>query len=300
MIETDCALNKPENANGSCLDKDHLRMIAEHAPTISEPIVSIQTLKEETRCDSDKCVIEKINIPIEVKEQIKREALKTNAESLDGNYWINNTEIDTCMSQLRKQYPGFAHTFIHMSDLKSFPPSNLKSYDYTVKSLVELDLAECIKRALNKEPCCQGLSTYNDVPLTSIGVVFNTDTSKGSGQHWFAVYISWDTPDSESDNKKKVVIEVFNSGGTDIDSKIFQEYWEAQRLKIAKATGLRCEYNLVSTIPHQRDDTGNCGSYSLFYIYSRLRGIKPERFDNIKKKITDSEMEKFRSVLFQV
>ncbi len=300
MIETECALNKPENNNGTCLDKEHLQLIAKHEPNISEPIVSIQVLKKETRCDSDKCVIEKINIPIKVKEQIKREALKTNAESLDGNYWINNTEIDTCMSQLRKQYPGFAHTFIHMSDLKSFPPSNLSSYDYTVKSLLELDLADCIRRALNGEPCCTNLSTYNNVPLTSIGIVFNTDSSKGSGQHWFAVYISWDTPDSESDNKKKVVIEVFNSGGTDIDSKIFQEYWEDQRLKIAKATGLKCEYNLVSSIPHQRDDTGNCGSYSLFYIYSRLRGVKPERFDNVKKKITDEDMQKFRTVLFQV
>ena len=96
-----------------------------------------------------------------------------------------------------------------------------------------------------------------------------------------------------------ILIEVFNSAGTDINSKAFQQFWQTKKLEIAQITGCRCEYKLVSTIQHQNDDTGNCGSYSLFYIYSRLKNAKPEEFNIPGKKITDAVMQKFRSVCFR-
>lgn len=288
-----CALGR-ENGSNTCFDKNHIETISKYttAETISD-------IKKETRCADDICIIQSIDIPVAEKMKIEREAFKTKAESLDGNYWINNTEIDSCMSQLRRQFPGFAHTFIHMSDLKSFLPSDVHTYDYKVYPLTEIDLPECINAALHKSPCGK-LSTFNDSPLKSIGIVFNTDTSKGSGQHWFAVYISMDQPDENDSKKNKIVIEVFNSAGVDITQGSFQEYWTKQRLAIAKVTNHTCEYKLVSNIPHQRDDTGNCGAYSLYYIYRRLKGDSPRIFNNAQHKITDDAMQKFRSVLFRV
>lgn len=294
MQYSKCALSKAPNQDGSCLDTNHIKLISSYTKgnTISD-------IKTETKCTDDECILAKVNMPDVIQDRIKREALKTNAESLDGNYWINNTEIDTCMSQMRKQYPGFAHTFIHMSDMKSFPPSNIDSFDYVVKPLTEINLAECIYNGLHNKPSCADLSTIGNVPLKSIGIVFNTDRSTGSGQHWFAVYISTNMKDPQSPNKPLIVIEVFNSSGLDIDSKSFQTFWEQQRILISQRTGCRCEYRLVSTIPHQRDDTGNCGSYSLFYIYSRLNGAKPEEFNIPGKKILDETMQRFRSVMFK-
>jgi hypothetical protein len=293
MQHTECALNKLTNQYGSCLDAKHVQAIANHTKgnTISE-------IKAETQCSTDECILARVNLPVDTADKIKREALKTKAESLDGNYWINNTEIDTCLSQMRKHNPGFAHTFIHMSDMKTFPPSNVQSYDYTVKQLTDINLANCLKGAINRQPPCAELSTEGNVPLKSIGIVFNTDTSSGPGQHWFTVYISTDTKDPAT-NRPLILIEVFNSSGSDINSKPFQKFWAEQVLQIASVTGCKCEYRLVSTVPHQRDDTGNCGSYSLFYIYSRLKGVRPEEFNVAGGRLSDENMQKFRSVLFK-
>lgn len=294
MISSQCALSKAANQHGSCLDANHVHTIAGYAKGNT-----IQELKNETQCSDDACLLAKIAMPIEVKARIKREALKAEADSLDGNYWMNNTEIDTCLSQMRKQYPGFAHTFIHMSDMKSFHPSNLSSFDYKVFPLPKVNLAQSLKAALDKRPPLETLTTERNVPLTSIGIVFNTDTSAGSGQHWFAVYISTDHRSPVDPSKPLILIEVFNSSGLDIDSGPFQEFWAQQRVKIAQETGCPCEYRLVSSIAHQRDDTGNCGSYSLFYIYSRLQGANPSEFNVPGKKITDETMQRFRAVLFK-
>lgn len=292
MQYTECALNKSANQYGSCLDTNHIQAIAKHTKGNN-----IAEIKAETQCTTDECILSRVDLPVVVKDRIHREALKTKAESLDGNYWINNTEIDTCLSQMRKQYPGFAHTFIHMSDMKSFPPNNLQSFEYKVHPLTEINLSACLKGAINKTPPCAELSTEGNVPLTSVGIVFNTDKSTGSGQHWFAVYISTDHKDSTG--RPLILIEVFNSSGLDIDSKVFQKFWAEQAIQIAQETGCKCEYRLVSTIPHQRDDTGNCGSYSLFYIYSRLKKARPEEFNVQGKKLHDENMQKFRSVLFK-
>jgi hypothetical protein len=292
-MSTECALNSAPNANGTCLENKHIEQIKQYVKANN-----IHDIKKEVNCDSDSCVLDAINMPINVKDKIKLEALKTEAESLDGNYWMNNTEIDTCMSQMRMQYPGFAHSFIHMSDMKSFPPTNINAFDYRVLPLTSINLPECLKKAINNQSPCAELSTQDNVPIKSIGIVFNTDTSAGSGQHWFAVYISTDTKDDKG--KTKIVIEVFNSSGMDIKNNTFQKYWEEQKINIALATGCICEYKLVSTISHQRDDTGNCGSYSLFYIYGRLNGAKSEEFNRPDRKLHDSILQKFRSVCFRV
>lgn len=61
--------------------------------------------------------------------------------------------------------------------------------------------------------------------------------------------------------------------------------------------GFETIFKQVTSIEHQRYDTANCGSYSLFYIYSRLNGQSSDYF--AKNKITDEEMEDFRSKLWR-
>ncbi len=294
MNITECALNATPNEHGSCLDQGQINIISKYVKGNT-----IREIKIETQCDNDECIIDKIDIPVNIANQIKREALKTPAVSLKGTYWINNTEIDTCMSQLRKLYPGFAHTFIHMSDMKTFPPSNIESFDYPVYQVDQINFGQCFKLAIEGKPSCPQLPTINNVPLKSVGIVFNTDSSSGSGQHWFAVYIALVPRDPQNMSKPFIRIEVFNSAGNDIQSNSFQKFWEQTRANIALETGCRCEYVLVSTVKHQRDDTGNCGSYSLFYIYSRLKGCQPSEFDKPDKIVNDKAMELFRKVLFK-
>jgi hypothetical protein len=262
---------------------------------------TIAEIKKETGCSSDICILEKIDLPQVIEAKIKREAFKADAAALDDNYWLNNTEIDTVLSQLRSQYAGFTHAFIHMIDLKGYSPTNINSFDYKVLPVSETDFAEELHRGINgRPPSKEGLSSHNNVPIQSYGVVCNTDSSSGSGQHWFAIYISTDCKDPDDTSKPWIRIECFNSAGGGSSDKNFNSFWELTALKIAKKTGLRCTYDVISTIQHQSPDTGNCGSYSLFYIYSRLNGAKPSEFNNPRKPIKDLSMRKFRTVCFKL
>lgn len=299
---SECALGVKANANGSCLTKDHEALITKY-----EGVATLSEVKKKTNCNDDACIIEKINLPTEQKEKIKREAFKASVESNDHNYWLNNTQIDTIMSQLRMMFPGFAHGFIHMIDLEAFTPTNLHSFDYTVLPASQTNFPKEIKAGLVKRGIIDGvagetkLSTYKNTPLKSFGIVCNTDSSKGSGAHWFALFISTDLNDPDNTAKKMVTIELFNSAGGGVSNANFNNFWHKQAIEISKETGLRCVYkDKITSIQHQSDDTGNCGAYSLFYIYCRLKGIDPSEFNNPRKPIKDYAMQKFRGELFKV
>ena len=302
-MANDCALNTTPSQENSCFQNDQIQLISQYtdANTISE-------IKKETKCngpDSDICILEKINIPTQIKSKLVREAFKAPTSSFDKDYWLNNTEIDTVMSQLRLLYPGFAHGFIHMIDIKSFTPSNIDSFDYKVYDVNETDFPSEFKCSLIKQNIIPSdgnvskLSTYKNIPLHSYGIVCNTDSSSGSGQHWFAIFISTDKKNPENTKKPVISIELFNSSGGGCKNKEFENYWRLQAMNIARATGLRCTFDIVTNITHQ-GDTGNCGAYSLFYIYSRLNGVHPSEFNNSQKKITDYAMQKFRKVCFRI
>ncbi len=189
-----------------------------------------------------------------------------------------------------------------MIDMKSFPPSNIDTIDYKVHSADKIDFGKEFKYALFHQP--EGfkplIETYNNTPLHSYAIVCNTDTSKGTGQHWFAVFISTDHKDPNDSAKPWIRIELFNSAGGGTTHSAFNQFWQEQSMKISRETGLRCTFDIVTTIQHQSPDTGNCGSYSLFYIFSRLKGAKPSEFNDPNSPITDHAMRKFREVCFQV
>lgn len=297
-----CALNQKPNEDGTCLAPEHIQLVSNYTEANT-----LEDIKAETNCADDECVIDAAAMPTEVKEKIKREALKAPTGSYDNNYWLNNTEIDTVMSQFRQQYPGFAHGFIHMIDLKAFSPTNANSFDYPVMSAPDTDFAQEFKHGFIHRGIIEGsssykpkLSTFSDTPLSSYGIVCNTDSSTGSGQHWFALFISTDHKDPKNASKPWIRIEVFNSAGGGSANQEFNSFWQKQAILIAKATGLKCTFDVITTIAHQRDDTGNCGSYSLFYIYSRLQDALPHEFNDPKRPIRDSAMKKFREVVFRI
>ena len=298
---TECALDQKPNANNSCLDDSHVNVISQYTQgkTLAE-------IKEETKCDSDKCVLDKVDLPADIEGKIKREALKAPAKSYDHNYWLNNTEIDSVMSQFRKCFDGFAHGFIHMIDLKSFQPENISTFDYDVIPASQTDFSKEIKCGLIKRGIIQDssfnytpkLNTAKDTPLKSYGIVCNTDSSSGSGQHWFSIFISTDQKDPDNSSKLWIRIECFNSAGGGSTNKDFNAFWTKQAMDISRETCLKCTFDTITNLQHQSPDTGNCGSYSLFYIYSRLKGVHPSHFNNPKKMITDNQMKEFRKVCF--
>lgn len=295
-----CALS--DTKQPTCFNQEHIELISQYVPNAK----TLQDIQQSTGCEDDICILNSINLNQSEKDKIILETQKPSTISYDHNHWLNNTEIDNVMTQFRCKFPGFGHGFIHMIDLKQFDPANVKKFDYQVYQVDEVDMPKEIKNGLIQRGLLKGsmeefkskVSTKNDAPLHSYGIVCNTDSSRGGGQHWFAIFISTDGRDEYG--KPKITIELFNSAGGGVNNQQFNDFWQTMALNIARETGLCCEYKIVSSLKHQSDSTGNCGSYSLFYIYARLQGAKSDEFNNPHKKITDNRMRDFRQVCFKL
>ena len=119
------------------------------------------------------------------------------------------------------------------------------------------------------------------------GVVFNTDYSSGKGQHWFAVYGDF--------TKEPFTIEYFNSTG---DNPLPELVSWMTKVKHHMSKVLKKKVNdvVVSKNANQKDNH-SCGSYSLFYIISRLNDVPYKYFTNTI--IGDTLMHEFRKNLFR-
>jgi hypothetical protein len=67
---------------------------------------------------------------------------------------------------------------------------NVDLADESASAQSKLNAAGLINSTLSGKS--SNLSTYNNEPLHSYAIVCNTDSSKGSGQHWFVIFISSD------------------------------------------------------------------------------------------------------------
>lgn len=296
-----CALNNNEK---SCLPSENIFIISKITDT--KPITGnnmlIKKIAKKLNCsvkDNDQenelCIIDKIkngNYNNDVKKEIEQQELiyfKPKTVRLDKDYWINNTEIDNIQFQLQQAFPGYYYSFIHMIDLIPFESANKDKIENGNKiyPITDINFVDEVKG--------NGVLNFND-KLRKYGFIINTDTSRGSGIHWFSIFMNFET--------KPFTIEYFNSSGQPLiygEHKKHREKFYKFLINIVdelNKAGYPSEYIHVSGIEHQRHDTANCGSYSLYYIWSRLNKVPISYFK--KNKILDENMEKFRSFLFRI
>lgn len=214
------------------------------------------------------------------KNKIKNKYFKVYINSFSSTHWLNNIHIDESQKILSKLFKNYYYSYIHMIDFVMIRPDNNSDNIYPIYNI---DFSNEIKN--NR--------------MEYYGVIFNTDISTGGGKHWFSVFM-----DFSLSNYDYYRIEYFNSSGNNINNTKFNEFFENLALSIHFETKIKCIFTKVSNIQHQSVElkhynSGNCGMYSLYYIYSRLLGIKSEYFDDPKNIITDDEMTKFREYLFR-
>lgn len=257
----------------------------------------INKLSQNCGCESEKfidkkqlCIIKNIDDDIidkEKKDCIIHEFFKPHGD-YDGKSWLNNTHIDLIQEQLYKKFSGYYYSFIHMIDNIMILPKNIKCVDHTVKQITDINFIDEILDNDNKELNENGKLKY-------YGIVYNTDPSYKSGQHWFSILFNFTKSGSESD---PYLIEHFDSSGQSLDNK-FRDYLYNLAFNIKFHTKKNIIIKTVTNIQHQKSDTGNCGIYSIYYIWSRISGIPINTFNDPNNKITDDTMEKFRKVLFR-
>jgi hypothetical protein len=292
-----CVLNRKGD---SCLPKKVIKDLEKkilpnnesNLPTniiIDKLATKLKCTSSDNTSSKEICIIEKIkekNNDSTLKKVMNKALLtyfKPVTKSFDGNYWMNNTDIDSIQYQFQTLFKGYYYSNIHMIDLVMFNPNNehMMEHGDKIKSIREINFVDELK-GVNKQ------LTYNG-ELKNYGMVINTDSSSGGGIHWFSIFIDFEaTP---------ITIEYFNSSGYDIKNINFKKYLMNLADEITREVR-KCVFLKITDICHQKNSTANCGSYSLFFLYKRLNKTPYEFFAN--NKITDEKMEAFRKFLFRL
>lgn len=229
----------------------------------------LDVLKKKTSCGTEECVIDKAaaNNIISYTEQrrIMNSYFRPKGPD-DPTAWLSNFEIDDILDQVAKKHPNFLHIYFHMRDFaqNGFP------YDYTLK---DLDFPQIMRNEKKN----------------MFGVVINTDTSSGSGIHWFAVFGDFRRP--------PYTIEYFNSAGGGMPSYI-RDWMTEKANKWSLELKEAVNQIVVSSVGYQ-DDSYSCGTYALYYIMARLAGSSYTDFQNRGDIINDETMRRFREYLFR-
>ena len=168
-----------------------------------------------------------------------------------GSEWLSNFDIENVLTRYSQFNPKFTHFPFHMIDF------------YETKE--EIAVRDFSKD--KKEKRCMGL-------------VMNTDDSRGMGIHWFALFI---------DFRENGTVEYFNSSG-------LPPLEPVNRWMIEMSTNYKCKRVIASPFRYQNDNH-SCGVYSLYYILSRAEGYSYQKFRN--RKINDELMGNFRQFLFR-
>lgn len=226
----------------------------------------IAAAKDITDCKTEECALVTIAKENPKVSAIVAETIRDNFKvdgPADSTKWLNNSNIDGILAQLVRKHPSVYHMPFHMID---FEDQDLPSGAITLKNV------SLVKDVINrgKDMFC---------------VVINTDKYGNPGLHWFALFCDFrGTP---------ATLEYFNSSGASAPLRIKE--WMSRAEMELEAAGYPTKRISAAVIQHQRSDT-ECGVYSLYYIYRRIKGASVEEFAT---RIPDAQMIAFRKKMFR-
>jgi hypothetical protein len=325
-IGNDSALKKPNGHNsaeelgdlnitkGECALDDSkvcvqnpeiLKLYTEFANN-DNPQEAVEIVKKETGCgESEACALKskKFN-EFAKKNDISTFIIKKELESsfkpegpLD-NEWTSNIELDQTLRLWAHEFPNFYNHQINMMDF----------YNYG-GSLAKIKIIDILNGKAGQQ-----VSRYDNIvhrPCKKIGCVLNTDTSKGTGQHWVALFVDC-TALFNSHSSAKCTIEYFDSAGkpppkayphdpvpplTKLMESMKHDLLAYQK---AYAPNKTCPIEIVCNfgIQHQFSRS-ECGLYSLYYIRRRLENTPYKYFYNPDSIVKDYDMLEFRKLVFR-
>jgi hypothetical protein len=234
----------------------------------------VESMKNTTDCKTQQCVVKKATstgIITQVEGENEMLNLKTVGPA-HTDALFSNVVIDNALQRITKRIlRDTGHKHYHM---------NYQMIDFAGRTgvppteLGKLNMVDIVK------------SGYG-----SFSVVMNTDERSGGGIHWFALFCDF--------RRVPYTVEYFNSSGNKpmrqihdwivkTHSQLEQEYGGSGQIK-------KVESIVLSGLVHQKSSETECGPYSVYYIWNRLQGVEPSKFQ--EKRITDERMLKFRKKL---
>ena len=226
----------------------------------------IDLLKKELNVKGEACILKNDKFNEFAKQRGKQGIIENYIKTTikpsgprDNNEWLNNFHIDHTFALLEKTHPLFRRIPYQMIDFHTVRQQE--------ETLSDIDFVEEYKKGKRL-----------------FGCAINTDTSSGSGIHWFAFFVNLE--------KKPYTIEFFDSTGRSMDPQV-REYAMTLKADLEKA---KLPVQLIENRRvHQRENS-ECGVYTSFYIYARVNGYSFKDFQT--EIIPDSEIKKFREGMF--
>jgi len=277
----------------SCYSISDLKEIAQSYNKSHNDQIKISDNKKElvdtlTKKFSNKCKNQRCWLTLDVVKKLKSDSIQKYTFRPDGPKnsfeWLSNIDIQNVIEQYLIKYPEFKFL--------GAVPIDFDDLEYLDSNFRKLNFENLLKEKKHK-----------------VGVVFNTDPSTKSGQHWISLYFDLLKEqvyffDSVGDAPPKQVRKFISRIVSFIYKKKYDEELDIKKVikclkkkdinndVCKKLNKIDIRYN---NIQHQIKDT-ECGVYSINFV---LRLLKGESFDNIKNNITlDEEMSKCRKVYF--
>ncbi|QJX71123.1 hypothetical protein F-liban_375 [Faustovirus] len=253
-----------------CSSDETLREIKQTFDINASDLVEVVNIaKEATGCDTEKCVLKKVNTPSSAKDIETR----FKVEGPVGTNLLSNSNIDNIMSQFVAFWPDFYAYNFNMADYDKYSFDPVKGVLNTPDTLATVSLKDL--HATGKK-CA--------------GCVINSDNYHGRGKHWMALFADWRNP-------TRITIEFFNSSGN-APAYTWVKWMMKARAEletIPELKNTRIDLINVAKIKHQKS-RHECGVYSVFYIYARLNNIPVEYFASTR--VSDEMMFEFRQHIF--
>lgn len=209
-------------------------------------------ISKKLSCSSslDMCILKNKNFTDEVRNAFKP------PKPTGGKYaWLSTVDIRNVMNQYMKKYPEFIF----------FGPVPL-DFDN-----IYMELAKINMKSLSKKK-------------KKIGIIINTDTSDGPGEHWISLFC---------DLQNKTIC-FFDSVGTNPPKQVMLLI--RRMIKQAKSMGIKLK---LITNTHQRQFSNTeCGVFSCYFLISRLMGQNCGYIFK-DKKVTDKLMKQKRCEYFR-
>ena len=210
----------------------------------------VKEIQKKLNCNQnlDFCILKKeSDFYKEIKQTIK-------PKGPQGYEWLSSLDILNVMEQYEKKYKNFDF-------LGPFP----------------IDFADLYKEMEN----------FNLKRMTKqkkkIGVVFNTDPSWESGEHWISMFL-------DMENK---TLCFFDSVG----DKPPKEVWRLMKKIEKQSRVLKCPIKIIVNKKQFQFDNSSCGIWSLYFIIQRLKGTTCNTVFN--SKVSDKLMYKKRKQYFR-
>ena len=180
----------------------------------------------------------------------------------DYTKWISNFDIEAVLRQHHEETPGV--------------------YSY---GAVPIDFKSC---SVSSDLCKINLKQHVDKNENKLAMVFNTDDSKGPGQHWFAMYVDVDGLNLDS----QPGIYFFDSFASKPKKEI------KDLIEKIKDQGSKLNKDFVVTVNDKcvQKNTYSCGFYSMHFLENMIDGTPFSEY--ISSGLNDKKMIEYRNHCF--